>query len=143
MKSRWRTWNGIDVVHLDYAGFRGDLEALRAEVEEADRMMLAQRPNSLLVLIDLRETIASPAAVQLFRASAPVTAPFIRRHALLGITGIKRFLADKVARLAGRPMRLFSTEEDALDWLVSGESPVSASVSADDVVGIHPGTRAG
>jgi hypothetical protein len=120
MQSRWRSWKGQELLHLDYSGFKNDFDALRAEVEQADAIVMRQRRNSVLVLIDLRDTVASTAVVSMFKQSSPLTEPFIRRHALLGVTGIKRFLADKVARLTGRAMRAFDTEEKAFDWLVEG-----------------------
>ena len=142
MKSRWRTWKGVEVLHLDYANFGSDFPALKAEVLEADVMMTAQRPKSVRVLIDLRETVASGEVVQFFKESAARTDPFIQKHALLGITGIKRFLADKVARLIGRPMRVFDTEDAALDWLAAGGAAES-DAARDDVVGIRPGSARG
>jgi hypothetical protein len=135
MKSRWRTWKGREVLHLDYAGFKGDVEALRREVDAADRIITAQRPGSLLVFIDLRDTIGSTAVVHLFKQSASVTTPYIHRHALIGITGIKRFLADKVARLVGKPMRLFDDERDALDWLVAGAGEAGLSHVGEEIGG--------
>jgi hypothetical protein len=135
MKSRWRIWKGREVLHLDYAGFKGDIDALRREVEAADRIISSQRPGSLLVFIDLRDTVGSTAAVQLFKESASMTTPYIHRHALIGVTGIKKFLADKVARLVGKPMRLFDDERDALDWLVADAGEAGLSHVGEEVGG--------
>ena len=118
MKSHWRTWKGRDVMHLDYAGFKRDVEGLRSEVAAADAVICAQRPGSVLALIDLRDTVASTAVVQLFKESAAQTTPYIHRHALVGVSGMKKFFAEKIARLIGKPMRLFDDEQTALDWLV-------------------------
>ena len=120
MKSRWRHHNKIAFLHLDYANFKADIEGLRAEVQAADEEMMHEPKGTVLVLIDLRDTVASGAVVQMFKESSAITTPYIRRHALIGISGMKRYLADKVAQLAGRPMRLFKTEEAALEWLTSG-----------------------
>ena len=133
MKSRWRHHNKVAFLHLDYANFKSDIEGLRAEVAAADAEMMHEPKGTVLVLIDLRDTVASAAVVQLFKESSAVTTPYIRRHALIGISGMKRFLADKVARLAGKPMRLFNTEDAALDWLVSGM--VADTGDAGDVIG--------
>ena len=133
MKSRWRHHNKVAFLHLDYANFKSDIEGLRAEVEAADAEMMHEPKGTVLVLIDLRDTVASAAVVQLFKESSAITTPYIRRHALIGISGMKRFLADKVARLAGKPMRLFKTEDAALDWLVSGM--VADTDDAGDVLG--------
>ena len=101
---------------------------------EADAEILREPKGSVLALIDLRNTVASPAVVALFKGSSAITTPFVRRHALIGVTGVKRYLADKVAQLAGRPMRLFETEEAALDWLTR-DQPVTGGDG--DVIGVR------
>lgn len=136
MKSRWRHHNTVAFFHLDYANFKADIEGLRAEVSAADAEMMREPKGTVLVLIDLRDTVASGAVVQLFKESSAVTTPYIRRHALIGITGMKRYLADKVAQLAGKPMRLFKTEEAALEWLTSGMTADPAD--AGEVIGPRP-----
>lgn len=136
MKSRWRKHNGVAFFHLDYAGFKSDIAALRAEVEVADAEMMREPKGTVLVLIDLTDTVASGAVVQMFKESSQVTTAYIARHALIGITGVKRFLADKVARLSGQPMRIFKSEEAALEWLTSGRAPEGDG----DIIGVpHPG----
>lgn len=134
MKSRWIKCNNVAVLHLDYSNFKLDIEALRAEVLEADAEILREPKGTVLVLIDLRGTAASGAVVSMFKESSQITTPYIRRHALIGVSGIKRYLADKVAQLAGKPMRLFETEEAALDWLTRGE-PATSGVG--DVIGVR------
>jgi hypothetical protein len=133
LKSRWRRWNDKAVLHLDYANFKTDIEGLRAEVTEADAEIQREPKGTVLVLIDLRDTVASGAVVQLFKESSAVTDAYVRRHALVGVTGIKRYLADKVAQLTGRKMRLFKTEEEALDWLTAGTAS-----SASEEIGVKP-----
>ena len=136
MKSRWRRHDGVAYFHLDYAGFKADIAALRAEVKLADAEMMREPKGTVLVLIDLTDTVASGAVVQMFKESSVVTTPYIARHALIGITGVKRFLADKVARLSNKPMRIFKSEEAALAWLTSGRAPDGDG----DVIGLpHPG----
>lgn len=130
LKSRWRRWNDKAFLHLDYANFKADIEGLKQEVAEADAEIQREPRGTVLVLIDLRDTVASGPVVQMFKKSSVLTQPYIRRHALIGITGIKRYLADKVAQLTGRPMRLFKTEEEALNWLTSGVAP---SADSDEI----------
>ena len=136
IKSRWVVWNGVGVLHLDYANFKQDIEALREEVRQADEEIQREPKGSVMVLIDLRDTVATGAVVSLFKESSALTNPYVRKHALVGVTGMKRFLADKVAKLARRPMRLFDTPEQALDWLVKDE-PLGAA--HPDVIGVLPG----
>lgn len=134
MKSRWMLHKDRYVMYLDYADFGNKLEELRAEVIEADGLILKEKPNSVAVLIDLRNTVASGGVVKMFKESSVITTPFIRRHALVGVTGIKRYLAEKVALLNRRPMRLFDTPEQALDWLVSD----GGGLEGGDIIGASP-----
>jgi hypothetical protein len=133
IKSRWIIWHGVGVLYLDYAGFKQDIEALREEVRQADEEIQREPKGSVLVLIDLRDTVATGAVVTLFKESSALTNPYIRKHALIGVTGMKRFLADKVAKLARRPMRLFDTEQQALDWLTKGE----AGETVGEIIGVE------
>ena len=136
IKSRWVVWHGVGVLYLDYANFKQDIEALREEVRQADDEIQREPKGSVLVLIDLRETVATGAVVTLFKESSALTDPYVRKHALIGVSGMKRFLADKVAKLTRRQMRLFDTQEQALDWLVKDE-PLGAA--HPDVIGVLPG----
>lgn len=49
MKSRWRRWNDKAVLHLDYANFKADLQALRAEVSVADAEIQREPKGTVLV----------------------------------------------------------------------------------------------
>ena len=127
MQSSWVERDGRRVLYLNYSGFKSDIAALRAEVEAADREVCRHAPASVLALANLSDTTASAAAVELFKQSAARTKPFIDRLALIGITGLKRFLAEMVARVSGREMRLFDTEADAVAWLL-GKSDAGVTI---------------
>lgn len=122
MKSSWMQHHGRRVIRLNYSGFKSDLAALRAEVEMADQEVCRQPYGSVLALADLSDTTASAAAVELFKQSATRTKPHIDKLALVGIQGLKRFLAEMVARVSGREMRLFDAEADAIAWLVGKQA---------------------
>lgn len=54
----------------------------------------------------------------LMRDEARANRPFIRKSAVVGLTGAKRFIFDMVTRLAGRDdMRTFKTLSEAIDWV--------------------------
>ena len=118
MKSRWTNYKGSRVMYCDFANFKSDTDALRAEVEAVDRDIVKEPAASVLLLIDMRNTVASGAAVELFKESARLTNPHVRKQAVIGVSGFKRFLADVVARFSGQGMRLFDDEGEAMDWLV-------------------------
>jgi hypothetical protein len=118
VQSAWIERDGHRVMYLDYSGFRSDTNALRAEVESADREVCRQPRGSVLAIANLSDTTASSAAVELFKQSVSRTKPYVDKLALIGITGLKRFLAEMVARVTGREMRLFDAEADAIAWLL-------------------------
>ena len=117
MRSSWVTQDGKRIFYLNYAGFKSDADALRAEVEAADAVMCGQPPHSVLAIADVRDTVANAAIVDMFKQSATRTRPYIAKMALLGIHGLKRFLAEMVARVSGQQMRAFDSEAEALAWL--------------------------
>jgi hypothetical protein len=117
MKSRWTTWKGERIFYCDFSGFKSDFAALRAEVDAADREICREPAGSALLLVDVTNTVASAAVVDLFKESAKLTAGYVRRQAVIGLSGFKRFLADIVARFSGQSMRLFDHEGEAMDWL--------------------------
>lgn len=126
MKSRWTTWKDARIFYCDFAGFRGDLRALRAEVNAADREICSQPKGTALLLVDVSDTVASAAVVDLFKESAKLTHGYVDRQAVIGLSGFKRFLADVVARFSGQSMRLFDNETDAMDWLAG--APVESGI---------------
>lgn len=81
--------------------------------------------------MDLRGTVASAEVVDLFKGSARTTKPYMQRLALVGITGLKRFLAEMVSRVSGQEMRLFDTEDDAYAWLLGAERNAGIAIVPD------------
>ena len=128
MKSRWTTWKGQRVIYCDFSRFKTDVNGLRHEVEAADEEICKEPPGSVLALADLTDTVASGQVVSLFKDSAKLTTPYIKKQAVIGVSGFKRFLADAVARFSGQGMRLFDTEAEAMDWLVGARADAGYSV---------------
>lgn len=118
MKSRWTTWKGQRVLYCDFSGFKSDVDSLKREVDAADQEIIKEPKGSVLLMADLRNTVASGQVVEMFKHSAVLTNPYVKKQAVIGVTGFKRFLADVVARFSGQGMRLFDTEGEAMDWLV-------------------------
>ena len=112
------TRGGKRVLYLNYAGFKSDADGLRIEVEAADGVICSQPPHSVLALADVRDTVATAAVVDMFKHSATRTKPHVAKMALIGIHGLKRFLAAMVARVSGQQMRAFDSEDEALAWLI-------------------------
>ena len=118
MKSEWKTYKGKRFIYCDFTDFGIDADALQVEIEAADRQICLQPENTVLALADLRNTVASRKVVDLFKHSASATRRHVRKQAVVGVTGIKRLLAEAVARFSSQPMVLFDTVDEAQEWLV-------------------------
>lgn len=71
------------------------------------------------VITDLTQAHqADREGVTLMREEAKANRPFIRKSAVVGLSGAKRLIFDVVTRMAGRDdLRTFKTVEDALAWI--------------------------
>lgn len=118
MKSSWREHHGTRYFHADYSGFGRNLDALRLEVDAADSQIEQSPADSALVLVDIRNTVTSVDVVSLFKTSTARTKGHVSKTAIVGVTGVQKVLALAVVRFSSEPLNLFSTIEEARDWLV-------------------------
>jgi hypothetical protein len=117
-RSRWeRLPDGTRILYQDFRDFGRDVAALRAEVEAVDREICSQPPNSVLALADMTGTATPIEVVWLFKHSAAATRGYLRKQAVVGLTGVQRVLVQAVARFSGEPMHVFDTRELATAWL--------------------------
>jgi hypothetical protein len=119
MKSQWMTHKGVTFIYCNFTDFHTDVEGLRAEVEAVDAKICRQPENTVLALADLTQTTASRKVVDLFKQSAARTKKHVRKQAVVGVTGIRKLLAQAVAQFSGQTLVLFDTVEAAKEWLVS------------------------
>jgi hypothetical protein len=119
MKSRWETAHGKRFLYCDFSQFGTNVEALSAEVNAADDAILGEPKDSVLLIADLRGTVTSSAVVDLFKKSSARTKGYVRKQAIVGLTGIQKMLAQAVAWFSRETFVLFDTPEAAREWLVS------------------------
>jgi hypothetical protein len=119
MKSKWIFYKGVKILFADYSGFKTDAAALQIENDAVDAVVCQQAPCSVLCISDVRDTVASSEAMAIIKNSAKRTNPYVRRQAVIGVTGVRRVLADAVVRFSGQKLSLFDDMESAQEWLVS------------------------
>lgn len=117
MKSKWTTHKGRRILYCDFANFGRDSAALSREIDEVDAEILKQPKGSVLALADMRGTVTGSDVVDIFKKSAARTNGYVKRQAVIGVTGIQRILASAVARFSGQSLHLFDTVEQANEWL--------------------------
>jgi hypothetical protein len=122
VRSKWIEHKGKQVFYADYTNLGHDASALEAELEAALEVVCAQPEHSVLVIVDVRGTIATGEVVRLFKLSAVKTGPYERKTAIVGITGYKKVLIDAVAFFSGRSFGAFYDLDAAKDWVIETES---------------------
>lgn len=121
MRSRWIDHKGKNVFYQDFSGLMYDAAALKKELTQVQAEVISHPKNSLLILSDFRDTNMTSEMMPILNAASAITKDHVRKTAVLGVTGVKRTLADLLTRLTGQPLKYFDSEVAAKDWLVIEE----------------------
>jgi hypothetical protein len=92
-------------------------EAL-AILAEARKVIETQLPQSLLTLTDVSHMRYNMEVGQAFKDLSVVDKPIVRAAAVVGIEGLMKIMLDGIMKISGRQFGLFSTREQAQEWLV-------------------------
>jgi hypothetical protein len=117
MRSTWIEHNGKKVLYQDFSKNFFNSAAVRAELEDVQKIVTAQPLNSVLVLSDFRDTNVGSDLLSAMNTASAATKDHIQKTAVLGVTGMKRKLADLLTALTGQPLKYFDDIESAKNWL--------------------------
>lgn len=117
MRSRWIEHNGQKILYQDFGNLFFNIEAVKNELDEVQEIVLDQPQNSLLIISDFTNTEISGDLMSILNQASKATKPYVRKTAVLGVTGIKRTFGDLLSRITGQPLVYFTNEADALEWL--------------------------
>lgn len=115
-RTQFITHRGVPVLVVDLAGIR-TLEELESAGESVSRVIRAEPPDSLRLLIDLTGTPYNLRVVRTLGEMAGANAAHVRARAVIGVP---RAAGDAVAAIAGytrRPVETFADRDAALEWL--------------------------
>ncbi len=119
MRSGWHVHKGKRYLYADYSNLGRDVERLEAEVNAADAIVCQEPADSVLVLTDVRGSVASNEAMAVLKKSAARTRKHIRKIAVVGVeSGIRKMLMEAVSRFSGQNLVAIEDIEKAKDWLV-------------------------
>jgi hypothetical protein len=107
---------GKRVLSINYA--HCDVAQLKAVAAEGHRMISRELLNSVLTLNDVAGTSFDHESVEALKSKVAANAPYVKRAAVIGISGLQRLIYEAVKLFTRRNIPLFSTREEALDWLV-------------------------
>jgi hypothetical protein len=119
MKSRWVTHKDQKIFYYDYRDFGFDADGVKAEIEEVEDLVSQQPEHSMLILVDIRDTVISREVSAMVKENSQHTKPYAHRVAIVGVKGVVRVIADSIGRLTrGTPQAFFDDLKEAMDWLV-------------------------
>lgn len=118
MRSQWIEHKGKKIFYQDFSKLFFNSSAVKVELEEVQKIVKAQPKDSVLVLTDMRDTNVGSDLLPAMNAASAATKDHVRKTAVLGVTGIKRKLADLLSALTGQPLKYFDDIELAKKWLV-------------------------
>lgn len=119
MRSTWIEYKGQRIFYQDFSKMFYNSAAVKAELEEVQAVVQAQPNNSVLILSDMRDTNIGSDLLPAMNAASAATKNHVRKTAVLGVTGMKRKLADLLTALTGQPLKYFDDLEAAKAWLVA------------------------
>ena len=107
---------GRRVLFINYS--HCDVTMLKAVAEEGHRVIAREEPNSVLTLNDVSGTTFDKESVAVLQARVAANAPFVRRAAVIGISGLQRLIYEGVQAFSRRRIPHFEDRQQALNWLV-------------------------
>lgn len=117
MKSKWIEHNGKSIFYQDFSNNFFNEQAVAEELKEVQSIVLSQPKDSALVLSNFSNTEITMNLLPLLNEASSKTKSHVHRTAVLGVTGIKRTLADLLTRITGQELRYFTDEIEAKEWL--------------------------
>lgn len=118
MRSTWIEHKGKKIFYQDFSRQFYNSAAVKAELQEVQKIVCSQPKDSLLVLSDFRDTSVGSDLLSSMNAASNATKEYVHKTAVLGVTGMKRKLADLLTALTGQPLKYFDDIEAAKNWLV-------------------------
>jgi hypothetical protein len=118
MKSTWIEYKSKKIFYQDFSKNFYNSSAVKAELAEVQTVVSAQPMDSVLVLTDMRDTNIGSDLLPVMNAASKATKAHVHKTAVLGVTGMKRKLADMLTSLTGQPLKYFDDMESAKRWLV-------------------------
>ena len=117
MKSKWIEYNGKKILYQDFSNLFFNTNAVKAELEEVQAIVMGEPKNSVLVISNFSNTEITNQLMPILNEASKLTKSHVRKTATIGISGMKRTLGDLLSRITGQPLMYFTNEADAKEWL--------------------------
>jgi len=122
---RFITHRGKRVLLIDHS--RSTPQELLQTMDEVERTIAAEPPDSLLTLSDFTGTPFDKTAADRMKVVAAKDRPHVRRAACVGAESIPDVYFHNLESFSARRFPKFQTRQEALDWLTRDDDEAAAS----------------
>lgn len=108
-----------NIIYLDFSSadmFNNKAEVLKL-IQEAKEYIGKQSPNSQLTLTDATDLRFNMELIDILKGFTHHNKPFVKAGAIVGVKGLQKVAYDTVMKFTKRNIPIFSTAEEAMDWL--------------------------
>lgn len=116
MPVTWIEYQGKKILYADHRGLKNE-DALLANVDLQAQYVRASS-EKVLMLADFRNTYIGSKFLERAKSYGTRHESKLAKHAMIGITGIKRILLNAYILFTGDPVKTFDDEESAKKYLV-------------------------
>ena len=88
-------------------------------IEITHTLIASQLPNSVLTLSDVTGATFNIEVVEQIKELTRHNAPYVRKGALIGVTGLQALIYSAVQSFSKRNIPLFNNKEEALKYLLT------------------------
>lgn len=118
MHSKWIEYQGKKIFYQDFSNHYLDYEAVKKELAEVQAIVINNPIDSILVLANFTDTDIVGDLISALNTSSKLTKDYVRKTAVIGVSGIKKRLGDLLPKLTGQHLKYFDNELQAKMWLV-------------------------
>ena len=112
----WITYKDKQILVATLSGLSSK-EQVRA-VEELARIILEEKKQGNLYLIDVRNSSTDSDVVSVAKKCANAMKPYVKKSAIIGVTDVKKYFLYLVNDFSNAGIKPFDIEEKAKDWLI-------------------------
>ena len=106
---------GKRVLSINYA--HCDAAMMREVAAEGHRVLSMEPLNSVLTLNDVTGAKFDQESVAALKSMVAANAPYVKRAAVIGISGLQSLIYEAVQAFSKRKLPQFASREEALAWL--------------------------
>jgi len=112
----WLSHKGKDILYCNFRKLNEDeiIEVIR----HAEHFILHSGKRNIIKANDVRDIDVSTSLLVDVKRTSVVLQPYLKKSAYIGLSGTRKFLLDLVNSISHINARPFTSQKQAIDWLV-------------------------